>query len=105
MIKRRRKPICLHLQERDCKDSANRAQNQTETSLCLLCRVQPILFKDSANRANQYAKTASNETGTYCRHFNRYIQMHSKHKTKLNKMKRRLSFGHKISSFHYICKK
>ena len=31
MIKRRRKPICLHFQERDCKDSANRAQNQTET--------------------------------------------------------------------------
>ena len=79
MIKRRRKPICLHFQERDCKDSAN--------------------------RANQYAKTASNETGTYSRYFNRCSQMHSKHKTKLNKMKRRLSFGHKISSFHYICKK
>ena len=69
MIKRRRKPICLHLQERDCKDSANRAQNQTETSFGLLCRVQPIFFKAVANRAQERdckdsANRAQNQTET-----------------------------------------
>ena len=64
--------------------------------------MKPILFKDSANRANQYAKTASNETGTYCRYFNRCIQMHSKHKTKLNKMHYMLFFIN-VNGFGGFC--